>query len=134
MLALRERNKELTDQIATRLRDNPNNGDIERGDALNAILDQLSNPRVHPSALRMARVPLSNKSIRKIPFRYESEVITFSMQQLTAKAGWPPSLRGDAFKAERQAYQKAIDAALEQDKEGDLAPRRSRRCRTPSPR
>jgi hypothetical protein len=122
LLAERARNKKLTDEIATRIRENPNPVDIERGDALNAILEQLSDPRIHPSALRMARVPLKNSWIKEIPFHYASEALTLSLHRITSKDNWPPVLSTDAFKPEREAYQKAIDAALEEDKERDLRP------------
>jgi hypothetical protein len=122
MIHERERNKELLDQIATRIRENPNKGDIERGDALNSILEQLSDPRVHPSALRMARVPLNSKWIQEIPFHYASEAVTLSLHNMTSKDGWPLALRAEAFEPEREAYRRAIDSALEQDKEGEISP------------
>jgi hypothetical protein len=124
MQAKRANNIQQLAEIEARLRDNPTNGDIERGDALNAILHQLSDPRIHPSALRLSRVPINNKWIQEIPFRYESEPITFSLHQLTAVQGndWPTPLKGDDFKPEREAYQKAIDKALKQDLDGDLTP------------
>jgi hypothetical protein len=122
MLAERERNKTMTDQILTRLRDNPTPADIERGDALNVILEQLSDPRIHSSALRMTRVPIKNTWIKEIPFHYASEAVTLSLHSMSSDDNWPTALRGDNFKAEREGFRKAIDAALEQDKEKDLTP------------
>lgn len=117
------RDKKARADIARRISDNPNNVDIERGDALNAILEQLSNPKIHPSALKMTRIPLNSDWIKNIPFRYESEAVTLSLHRMTAEHGWPEALRADAFKAEREGYQKAIDAALAEDKEKDLSPK-----------
>jgi hypothetical protein len=122
MISTRERNKKLTDEIATRIRDNPNASDIEHGDALNAILQQLSDPRIHSSALRMTKVPLKNAWIKEIPFHYASEAVTLSLHNLSTDDNLPLALRADTFKAEREGYRKAIDAALEQDKEKDLTP------------
>jgi hypothetical protein len=122
MAAKREENKAITEQIATRIRDNPNTGDIERGDALNAILEQLSDPRIHSSALRMTKVPLKNAWIKEVPFHYASEAVTLSLHRLTADDNLPVVLQGSAFKTERENFRKAMDAALEQDKERDLSP------------
>jgi hypothetical protein len=122
MAEKREQNKAVTDQIAARIRDNPNKSDIERGDALNAILEQLSDPRVHSSALRMAKVPIKNAWIKEIPFRYASEAITLSLHRLTSEDNLPVVLQADTYKEERQGIRKAMDAALEEDKERDLSP------------
>jgi hypothetical protein len=86
------------------------------------VLEQVSDPRIHPSALRMARVSLKNDWIKTIPFHYASEAVTMSLHRLTSKDNWPLALQGAAFKAEREAYLKAIDEALEEDKERDLRP------------
>ena len=118
----RAQNTAATNAIADRVTNNPNQVDIQHGDALNAILTQLSDPRVHPSALRLARIPLPADWIQEIPFRYASETITLSLHRLTSESDWPLALKADALTAERQAYQKAIDAALAEDKEGDLKP------------
>jgi hypothetical protein len=130
MLAERDRNKTLTDQIATRIRDNPTPIDIEKGDALNAILEQLSDPRIHSSALRMAKVPLKNEWIKEIPFHYASEAVTLSLHNLSMDEHSPLALKADTFKAEREAFRKAMVAALEQDKERDLMPETVKAIRT----
>lgn len=121
MLAERQRNKTLNDAIQTRLRENPNKGDIDRADALNAILDQLSDPRVHPSALRMAKVPLNSRWIQDVPFHYAPEGVTLSLYRINGDEGWPPILAGPEFAAEREAYEKAMHKALEEDKDLDLS-------------
>jgi hypothetical protein len=130
MVAKREQNKALTDQIATRIRDNPNQVDIEKGDALNAILEQLSDPRIHSSALRMSRVPIKNAWLKEIPFHYASEAVTLSLHQMTADDNLPLALRDDKFKPEREALRQALDAALEEDKERDLRPETIQAIRT----
>ena len=56
------------ESLLKRIQDNPTAADVDNGDALNAALDQLSDPRLHSSALRMAETPLSAKMIREIPF------------------------------------------------------------------
>ena len=107
------------DARQARIRDNPTNEDIDDGNALNAILDQLTDPKLmHGSGLRLANQSLSPESIKDIPFRDETDAITLSLDQLTDDESWPLPLRSDQFKPERQAYQKAIDDAMEEDKNG----------------
>ncbi len=102
-----------------RIRDNPTPEDITSGNALNVILDQLTDPKVmRGSGLRMANASLSPKAIREIPFRDETDAITLSLDQLTDPKAWPLPLRADALTPEREAYQKAIDDALAEDKDG----------------
>ena len=79
----RERNTRLTDERQRRLRDNPDPSDIHRGDALNAALDEIDDPRVYAKALQGAKVKIGGENIREIPFRYASAAITFSIHQLT---------------------------------------------------
>jgi hypothetical protein len=67
---LRQLRKDLNasaDAIQQRLRDNPTNVDIDRGDALNSVLGQLTYPKVMegsglPKPLRRSALRLSNRS------------------------------------------------------------------------
>ncbi len=114
------RNKENYELILSRIRENPTLADLRNGDALNAVLEQLLDPKLDPSSLRQSNVPLSGKTIRTIPFLHASEAATFSMLRLTARDDWPLALRGDEFARERRAYERAVDNALDQDIEGKL--------------
>jgi hypothetical protein len=107
--------------IYTRIRDNPEDHDIKNGDALNAILDQLTNPKVHSTALRLIRTPVTSKAIREIPFENASEAVTLSLDELTGEGDWPAGLRGPTFAAERKAYADAVDKAVKEDEEGTLS-------------
>jgi hypothetical protein len=110
------------DAFHKRILDNPDSHDIESGDALNAILGQLTDPRVHGTALRMVRTPVPGKAIRDIPFENASEAVTISLSQLTGTGGWPLALQGETFEPERKAYQDAIAGAVKEDEEGTLSP------------
>jgi len=104
-----------------RIRDNPTNADIDSGDALNVILDQMTDPKVvsgSSSTLRLANANISASAIREIPFRDETDAITLSLDEMTDQKSWPLPLRSAAFTPEREAYQKAVDDALAEDKEG----------------
>ncbi len=107
------------DARQARIRDNPTNEDIDNGDALNVLLDQMTDPKLlHGSGLRLASDSLSPEAIKDIPFRDETDAITISLDDLTDNEDWPLPLRSDVFKPEREAYQKAVDDALNEDKDG----------------
>lgn len=108
--------------IYKRLRDNPNAGDIKSGDALNVILDQVTNPSIHSSALRMATDRIPASAVAEIPFFHASDAVTINLHQLSSKEDWPIALQGKEFAADRKAYQDAVAEALKEDTEGDLSP------------
>jgi len=108
--------------IEARIRDNPTTADIESGDALNAALDQVTDPRVQESALRLATTKIAGRSIRDIPFFVATEAVTLTLDQFTAESGWPFALRDPKFAADRALVTAAVDKALLEDSEGDLSP------------
>jgi hypothetical protein len=119
---LMRRDAAAGEAIYKRIRDNPDDHDITNGDALNAILDQLNNPKISSSALRLIKTPISGKAIREIPFENASEAVTLCLDQLTGEEGWPPALQGETFAPERQAYREAIARAVKEDEGGNLSP------------
>jgi hypothetical protein len=105
----------------SRLLNNPTKDDIDSGSALNQILHQLTDPRVMSgsgSSLRMADGKILAATVREIPFIDETDAITISLDELTDPKSWPAPLMADAFKPEREAYRKAVDDALAEDKDG----------------
>lgn len=102
-----------------RIRENPSKDDIDSGDALNVILDQMTDPKVmHGSSFRLANATVQSGAIRDIPFRDETDAITLSLDELTDPKNWPLPLRAESFRPEREEYQKAVDDALAEDKDG----------------
>ncbi|WP_435020883.1 hypothetical protein TA3x_002073 [Tundrisphaera sp. TA3] len=98
-----------------RIRENPMEGDMLKGDALNAIIEQLNAPDLSSSAFRLTPVPISIEDIRRIPFHRGDRNIVFSMQRLSfrGKGKWPVALQDDFYAAERKRYEAALDDALE---------------------
>jgi hypothetical protein len=122
-LARRQKRDSMTGELLyQRFRDNPTDGDVEHGDALNVILDQLTDPaKIHSSALRLADAKLSGDAVDDIPFVHASDAVSLSLHQLTNSDGWPIGLRGEEFAAARKAYQDAVAKVLEEDEKGDLS-------------
>jgi hypothetical protein len=104
------------------LRINPTTHDITDGDALNLLLDILTNSGNGSSASRRISTPLRHELIPEIPFAFASEGITICLDQMTMNDQWPLALRVDDFKPERESLRKAVQVALEEDKKGDLEP------------
>lgn len=102
-------------EVYDRLRNHPEPGDITRGDALNVVLDELSNPTRYPWNYEAARAKVAGTTIRDIPFQYASAAITTSVEQLT-KGGPPQALKSEAFDAER-AELRSIAAELRSQNE-----------------
>jgi hypothetical protein len=122
LLARRNSINRARAEIQDRLRNNPSTRDITDSDALNVLLDVLSNPAAGGSALRRIKTPLKPELIQEIPFAFASEGITICLDQMTMDEQWPLALRVDDFRPERDGLRQAVQFALEQDKEGDLEP------------
>jgi hypothetical protein len=105
-----------------RIRQRPEERDLMIGDALNSVLEQLNDPKIHPSTYRKDPVPLSSDVIRRIPFRIDKEGAKFSLQRLSpkGKGKWPVAFQDPQFALERRAYERAVDNALEQQIEGKM--------------
>src|SRR5262249_29135480 len=65
-----ENNKRNYNEIMKRILEFPDLADLNKGDALNAVRDQLLDPRIPPSAYRFSEVTLPGETIRQIPFQY----------------------------------------------------------------
>ncbi len=108
--------------IQDRLRNHPETRDITDSAALNVLVDELSNPALGLS-LGSLKTPIKAELIQEIPFSFASEGVTICIDQMTMNEQWPLALRVDAFRDEREGLRKAVVAALDQDKKGDLEPK-----------
>ena len=118
------KDKNAYEALIRRIQENPTVQEVENGDALNAALDQLSDPRIHPSVLRTAETPVSARSIHDIPFRNATEAVTFSLAQLKASSEWPTVLLEPRFASERAEFENVVDQIRkENDEKGQVAPR-----------
>jgi hypothetical protein len=110
------------DALLKRLRESPTAREIQNGDALNIALDQLGDPRIHSSALRLATEPVDAQLIRDIPFRNASEAITITLSQFKNAAKWPTALRGERFAEDHRDFERLIESARKQDETGEVSP------------
>jgi hypothetical protein len=109
-------------EIQDRIKNNPSERDIIDGDALNAQLDILLNPTNAANSIQQINTPIRPDSIANIPFELASEGMTACLDRMTMDGQWPEAVLGDEFKLEREGVRKAIQAALEEDKQGEVDP------------
>jgi hypothetical protein len=111
-----------------RLRTNPTDEDVIRGDALNALLLDLSNPAISSPAWRSAPVPLPDGiSVRSLFFRFAPKLgdttslnsSLIALGRLDPEKGWPIFIPEETLGVERRAYEAAyreLLALCEKDK------------------
>jgi hypothetical protein len=114
------KNKATYNEIMKNLQDHPTAHDVEDGDALNAALDQLSDPRISSSSLKIATAPIDAKIIKEIPFRNASEAVTIVLSQVKAARKWPNALEGDRFAPDKRMFEEITEKARKEDDEGDI--------------
>jgi hypothetical protein len=110
------------EKILERIRNTPEEHDVMTGDALNAEMEKLNDPRIYGGYFQSNALPLSADIIRTIPFSLDEKGARFSMLRLSTKGKgkWPIALRDDRFTRERKAYERAFDNALDQQISGKM--------------
>ncbi len=117
-----QNNKNSYNSIVKRLQDNPTAKDVDDGDALNAALDQLSDPRIQSSSLRMASEKIPANIIAEIPFRYASEAVTIIMSNLKGAKQWPAALEIPRFADDKKEFEAVAEQARREDEDGEISP------------
>lgn len=112
-----KKSKKAYEDLQKRIRENPEKSDIESGSALNAIVEDLSDPRIYLSGLKAAKASAPGEVVRNIPFQYARGGITTSFDNLT-KGGPPKALLGAEFTAEVTAIKAAGAKLREEMKDG----------------
>jgi hypothetical protein len=108
------------DAISTRVRENPTVRDIEMGDALNAAVNQLTDPKVSSAALRLANAPIEANVIQEIAFRNAAEAVVIILSQIKTVTKWPAALEEPRFSWEKKAFEVIVDQAIKEDEAGEV--------------
>ena len=109
--------KEAYDAVRKRILERPEARDVTRGDALNAVLKQMNDPRIQESTSKSVDVQLSSDEVRRIPFKLGSKgVERFSIARLTAKGASkePIAFQDRRFDFERKKFEHALAEVLEE--------------------
>jgi len=111
-------NKAAYEAIRKRIQDNPTDVDISRGDALNAILHQLTDPKfLQGSGLARATSKIDASTVRNIPFRYAPAAVVITIDRY--KNDIPPLLQSKEVEKEREAFKAALLPAVAKIKAGE---------------
>jgi hypothetical protein len=111
-----DRDRELYNKEQKRILASPEARDVDKGNALNAVLEQLNSGLIQESSHRYVNIPLSVEQVRRIPFKLAAKGInSFSMYRLTVKhkGQWPPAFQDRQFDRERRIYEVALDRVLD---------------------
>jgi hypothetical protein len=107
--------------IITRIRDNPTVREIEMGDALNAAVNQLTDPRVSSAALRLATAPIEANVLQEIAFRNAASAVVIVLSQIRTVTQWPSALATPRFAEEKKTFEAIVDKAIKEDEEGEVS-------------
>jgi len=101
--------KQNYDAIQDRILNNPNQNDINKGDALNAVFDLLTAPKVYSKTLAVADMPMPGQAVASIPFNYAAGGVTISLQELASRSNVPAVFNDPAFRQVRDEVRAAAD-------------------------
>jgi len=125
-----QKDKSLYNAHEKHLRDNPDQRDIDDGDALNAAVTDLSNPKLSASAVRAAssaQVPAS--LIAEVPFVYASERVTFMLDGVRKSVKWPDVFEDKRFAADEKAFDALAAKLRSEAQDGEVKPRSLREAK-----
>jgi hypothetical protein len=114
-------NRALYDAHEKQLQDNPSPQQIMAGDALNAAVAQLSDPRLGSSALRATNVTIPADLIAEVPFQNASERVTIMLDDLRAALKWPDVFEEERFAGDKKTFDDIVTRARKEDHEGDIS-------------
>jgi hypothetical protein len=117
------KNQSLYDANQRRIRENPGRFEIENGDALNAILDDLTDPRLGSAAQRAARAPVPASLIAEVPFQNAAERVTLMLDNLREAVKWPEVFEGERFAADKDKFDEIRAQLRKEAEEGEISPK-----------
>ncbi len=115
------RDQSLYDAHQKMLRDNPGQHEIENGDALNAAVMDLSDPRLGSSAVRASGTTVPASLIAEVPFQNASERVTFVLDKLRGASKWPRGFETPRFAKDKELYNDIVARVRKEDLEGDVS-------------
>jgi hypothetical protein len=89
--------------IYKRVHDNPSGHDIHTGDALNVVLDELTNPNVYTQVVTAATRPIDSQLVKNVVFEYAANMVSTSLADLSARGCPDYLLTTSDFAQDRQA-------------------------------
>jgi hypothetical protein len=132
ILAQRQANvNETADAMTKRLRNNPTPRDIRSGDALNVVLEDLTNPAVYTQVAQRATQPIDSRLVKNIVFNYAANMIAISLDDLSTRGVPDVLLTNSEFQPDRDALRALIHKAREESRSpgSQVSPETLANCR-----
>jgi hypothetical protein len=123
------RNKSLYDAHQKQLRENPERRQIENGDALNAAVTDLSDPRLGSAAMYAGTAPVPASLIAEVPFLFASERVTIMLDGMRESVKWPEVFQDERFTAAEKQFDELRAKLRAEAQEGDISARTLREAR-----
>ena len=99
---------ETADATYRRLHDNPSPADVHSGDALNVVLNELTNPSIYTQVVQKATTPIAGDLVKNINFQHAATMVLISLEDINARAV-PDVLATDpTYEADRQAIRALV--------------------------
>jgi hypothetical protein len=118
----KQENLENFTAIQDRIHKDPTAQDITNGDALNAAVQQLTQPRVMNDALRRASaMTISSQVVKQVRWFHSTDAVTFSLYNLTSDANWPRELKRPEFDTVRKDFITVMEKALDEEYKGQVS-------------
>ena len=124
-----QKNQALYDAHQRYLRESPGKVEIENGDALNAAVEDLSNPKLGSSALRAAKAPVPASLIAEVPFQNASERVTLMLDHLRGAVKWPDVFEGQRFAMDKTAFDELVARIRKEAADGEISPKTLRNAK-----
>jgi hypothetical protein len=118
-----QHNKQMYSARQRMLRDNPGPVDVANGNALNAAVDDLNNPKIGSAAIRAAHLPVSASLIAEMPFVYASERISFMLDDLRKAVKWPEVFEDKRFVEDEKTFDALHERIRTEEGEGAVKPK-----------
>jgi hypothetical protein len=116
-----EEGKRDYNAVQDRILNNPTDIDLANGDTLNAVLLEITAPKVYPQTLQKATQAVPGPMVKNIPFRYASAAICYSLGQLTTREEVPKVFSNAVFTEQRKQL-RAIATQLLNETKGGQSP------------
>jgi hypothetical protein len=123
------RNRSLYDARQKQLRDAPTRRDVDNGDALNAAVSDLNDPRIGRSSLRANTTPIEASLIAEVPFLNAAERVTLMLDDVRNSVKWSDVFEGDRFADDKKAFDDLVARLRNEAYDGDVSPQLLREAR-----
>jgi hypothetical protein len=115
------KNRSLYDARQRQLRESPTARDVELGDALNAAVADLSDPRIGRSSVRAVKAHVPASLIAEVPFLKAAERVTFMLDDLRSAVKWPEVFEDPRFANDQKTFDDLLTRLREEAYGGDLS-------------